>query len=115
MPYISTQKVKEIRSELKRTFPQFKFSVRRDNHSSVNVAVLSGPIDFGTTDESVNHYWLESHYGDRPKVLRFLTTLKGIMSAGQGSGYEDGDYGHIPDWYLDINIGRWDKPYTIKR
>tara|TARA_R100000664_G_C2628278_1_gene59078 strand:+ start:56 stop:478 length:423 start_codon:yes stop_codon:yes gene_type:complete len=49
MAYITTDEVKEIRKELKETFPNLKFSVRKDHHSTVNVSIVKGNIDF--TDE----------------------------------------------------------------
>jgi hypothetical protein len=114
MPYISTESVKEIRNELKSTFPNFKFSVRRDNHSSVIVTVLSGPIDFGGTDISVNQYWLADNWGHNPEALDFLTKLKSIIGREQRELVYDGDYGSVPNYWYSISIGRWDKPYTIK-
>lgn len=115
MPYISTESVKEIRNELKSTFPKFKFSVRRDNYSSVIVTVLSGSIDFGGTDIGVNHYWIEDHWGHNPKALEFLTKLNSILGREQRELVYDGDYGSVPNYYYSISIGRWDKPYVIKR
>lgn len=115
MPYISTESVKEIRNELKSTFPKFKFSVRRDHYSSVIVTVLSGPIDFGGTDIGVNHFWIDTHWGHNPKALEFLTKLKSILGREQRELVYDGDYGSVPNYYYSISIGRWDKPYVIKR
>ena len=114
MPYISTEDVKEIRNNLKREFPNFRFSVRRDHYSSVKVNVMSGPMDFGTTRESVNHYWLADHYGDRPQVLNFLQQVNQIVGLNQRELVYDGDYGSVPTYYYDIQIGRWDRPYVIK-
>jgi hypothetical protein len=115
MPYITTQDVKEIRNNLKKAFPQFKFAVRREHYSSVNVNVMAGPIDFGTGYEGVNHYWLDTNYGDNPQVLAFLKKVKDIVG---GNVYEvtyDGDYGSIPNYYYSITIGKWDRPYVIKK
>lgn len=114
MPYISTEEVKEIRNNLKATFPDFRFSVRRENYSSVNVNVMSGPIDFGTDYESVNHYWLGSHYGDRVEVLDFLNAVNDVIGGNQREVTYDGDYGSIPNYYYHISIGKWDRPYTYK-
>ena len=43
MAYISTDDVKHIRNTLKKELPQFKFSVVRDHHSSVSIALMKGP------------------------------------------------------------------------
>ena len=42
MAYITAQEVKQIRQALKKELPQYKFSVRKRDHLSVNVAFLSG-------------------------------------------------------------------------
>ena len=46
MAYIEKERVAEIRVELKKLFPQFKFSVTRQNYSSVNIKIMKGDIDF---------------------------------------------------------------------
>ncbi len=115
MPYISTESVKEIRNELKSTFPKFKFSIRRDNYSSVNVTILAGPIDFGVTHNGVNHFWLANNWGHNPIALEFLTKLKSIVGRTQRELVYDGDYGSVPNYWYDISIGKWDKPYVVKK
>jgi hypothetical protein len=114
MPYITTQAVKEIRNQLKSTFPKFKFAVRRDHYSSVKVNVMAGPIDFGTGYEAVNQYWIANNYGDRPEVMNFLQQIKEIVSRNRRELTYDADYGSIPNYYYDIAIGKWDRPYTQK-
>ena len=43
MAYISTDDVKKIRNALKTEMPEYKFSVVRDHHSSVTIAIMKGP------------------------------------------------------------------------
>lgn len=113
MPYISTSEVKTIREELKRTFPQFKFSIVRKDYSSINVSIMEGPLDFGDT-ESVNHFWIEQHYGDNPTVRDFLLKMDSILGLNQRELVYDGDYGSVPNYYYSIRVGKWDKPYKLK-
>ena len=112
MPYITTDKVKEIRNELKSQFPKFKFSVVRGDYSSVNVAVLNGPVDFGTEFERVNQYWIKDHWADRPEALEFLLKVNEIISRDVKEVSYDYDYGSLPNYYYSIQIGKWNKPYT---
>lgn len=114
MPYITTDKVKEIRNELKSQFPKFKFSVVRDNYSSVNVAVLNGPIDFGTEHQSVNQYWIKDHWKDNPTAMEFLLKVNDIIGGDVREITYDFDYGSIPSYYYSINVGKWNKPYIQK-
>jgi hypothetical protein len=46
MAYITTEQVKEIRTQLKQAFPRLKFSVKKINYSKVSVTIKSGDIDF---------------------------------------------------------------------
>jgi hypothetical protein len=115
MPYITTEKVKEYRNKLKREFPQFKFSVRREHYSSVRVNILSGPIDFGGTNRQVNHYYIEEHWKDNPTACEFLQKVKSIVGGDEREVSYDGDYGSIPNYWYSISIGSWDREYVIKK
>ena len=82
MPYIPTETVKEKRQELRKMFPDYKLSVVCDNYSSIDVSIMSGPIDiqFRESDcmdryEQVNHFHIERSkpintewIGERKKV-----------------------------------------------
>lgn len=112
MPYIATEQVRMMRMELKRRFPQFKLSVRKDN-STVMVEVKAGPIDFGVKDASVNHYYISEQWDG---VARdFLLQVKDIISTGKYTESYDSDYGSIASWYIRIGIGSWDVPYQLKK
>jgi hypothetical protein len=116
MPYISPEKVREIRVAIRKTFPEFKFSVTCQHYMSVHIEVLSGPIDFGETYQQINHFWIAENWKENPKAKKFLLALDKIAtSAFDGGGFMDSDYGYVPDYYHNINIGRWDKPYVIKK
>jgi len=61
---------------------------------------------------TVNHYWIEDNYLCE-KVVAFLRELKDAML---GPDYFDEsdimtDYFHCSH-YIDINVGKWDKPYV---
>ena len=114
MPYISTDQVKEIRNNLKRTFPDFKFAVRREHYSNVNVNIMSGPINFGKGYEPVNHYWIDTNYGDNVQVKDFLNAVNDVVGGNVREVTYDYDYGSIPNYYYSICIGKWDKPYVQK-
>jgi len=118
MPYISTERVSEIRKEIKKEFPEFKFSIRNRHHSTICVSILAGPIEMITTDnlrrnERVNHYYIDKDYEDTPEVRDILQKIYKIMNKGNYTVCEDGDYGSIPSFYCDIEIGDWNKPYKV--
>ncbi len=115
MGYIEKEKVKEIREKIKKTFPNFKFSVVRRHSSTIKIDILKGPIDFGTSHSQVNTYYIDRHWDDKPDAKAFLETIKEIVQGVKTPRYYDtADYGTQPDYYLYIHIGRWNKPYEVK-
>lgn len=116
MPYISPEEVKEKRSKIKKAFPGFKFSIVNRHHSSIDVSILEAPINMITSDrdhESVNVYYIAEHYQDHPEIKNVLLKIHEIINNNNRIISEDGDYGSIPRFYTDINIGRWDKPFKF--
>jgi len=118
MPYISKEETKLKRNLIKKAFPDFKFSIVNNHSSVLSVTILSGPVEmityeFDSRYESVNHFYINDHYKDHPEVSDILIKIYTIMRAGNYIESEDGDYGSIPSFYTHLNIGRWDKPYTV--
>ena len=139
MPYISSTETKEIKKALKAHFPRYRFSVTKEHHTGVAVSILSGPIDFfeevnleatrfgasiwdaeGLKRDrergyhQVNHFYIEDHWLGEARdtlalIYRTITDTKPRKII-----CEDGDYGSIPNYYISINIGKWNKPYERK-
>lgn len=110
MPYISTEQVAKMRAELKKELPAFKMSVKREHYSMVDVSLLSGPVDFGASHQQVNEFHIASHYQGEPQ--RILLKIAEILQKDCSITHEDADYGSVPNYYISISIGRWDKPYV---
>lgn len=119
MAYVTTQQVKQTREALKVAFPDFKFMVRKSHAggSSINVSIMSGPLDFGDIRDgaSVNQYWFESHY--EAHLVPFLEAVLKVIKFGTERRWYDRsdamtDYFDTA-FYLDIEIGRWSKPYVM--
>ena len=117
MPYLSTEDVKAKRKELRAAFPGFKLSVTKNNgHSGIVVTFLEGPIPMLSGSrgyEQVNHLWIDSHYEDK-LVAEVLKKAAEIASRGKRIVNHDSDYGSIPNFYTELAIGRWDKPYVVR-
>jgi hypothetical protein len=113
----TTDRVAEIREELKKEFPDFKFSIRKDGYNGVRISILSAPIDLmeGETEKyvSVNTYYINEHYKDRPQAREALSKIYEIASRGV-TYRETGDYGTQPSFYVWINIGSYEKPFEYK-
>lgn len=113
MPHIEVSKVAEIRTELKRQFPEFKFSVTREHYTVLNVAILSGSLNFSKPYEQVNQYYIEKNYEDQPEVKKVLLKVNEICSREERIEFNDADYGSVPNFYIHISIGRYDKPFQF--
>lgn len=139
MAYITTEQVAEIRNSLKAAFPAkdgWKFSVRREDGSSVNVTVLSGPVQFeawalpessnwhGPADQhpdrwaaicthsQVNPYHYEKHYTAQSADV--LGRMLAIIAKDHWDKSDiQTDYFNCA-FYYHLNIGAWNKPYQYK-
>ena len=122
MAYISADEVREIRNELKKTFPTLKFSVRKDGYTSVTVSLMKGDVDFspilnGPDNLGINHYHL-NNYGKFATLFGKINDLIKSAPAKAKDGrvwYNNSDamYDHFDTaFYYNISVGKWDKPYV---
>lgn len=115
MPFIATEEVKEIRTALKKALPGYKLSVRQEHHTSLHVSILAGPADMGESCQ-IAPFHLNHYQGEARKVLdTVFATINAVKPKHTVS--EDGDYGSIPNYYQNVEIGKWNKPYerTLER
>lgn len=121
MAYISTEEVAAIRANFKNEFPKsegWKFSIRNDNHSGVDVALIAGTIKWPEHDSftfQINHYHYKTddRMNDEQKavVCRMMNCITEIKeSVDYNAGDMGADYPNY-NFYIDLQVGRWDKPY----
>ena len=121
MAYISAAEVKEIRKELKETFPEYKFSVRKGVGSySVEVNIMSGPSDFSSIFGNRGHFEINQYYLDNygefqgffDKILQIIKTAPAKASGDVWYDRSDSmvDYFDIA-FYIHVSVGQWNKPY----
>lgn len=115
MPFVSANESKEIRKRLKTAFPKpWKFSVTIDHHTSLNVVIKEGTINFKDY-ESINQYWYKNHLaGETDKIAmldKLFQTIEGVKERKEES--YDSDYGSIPSYYLHVSAGTYSKPYVL--
>ena len=127
-----------IKSILKRYGVKGSLAVR--NHSTLVLNVKSGKIDFignyiKTDAEKrygvpmsaeqvayiqnkkcldVNTHWFQEHYSGTAR--KFLDEMISAMRGPEFFDHTDAqtDYFHCSH-YIDINIGQWNKPYTLEK
>lgn len=115
MAYINQQDKARLAPGIKAVLKKhnIKGSIAIRNHMVLVVTLSSGAIDFGTTQHDVNTYHIECHYEDNKPALEFLKELKAAMMVGNHDNSDVmTDYFDV-GWYIDINIGKWDKPYEV--
>lgn len=118
MPYIDSDTVKSKRAAILAAFPRkagWKVSVTKEHHSGIRVVFLDGPVPL--TDrpdgyEQVNHYHI-GRCAVSPEAATILGKAKDLAAAGNYTVVEDSDYGSIPKFYVEIHVGRWDRPYRV--
>jgi hypothetical protein len=142
MAYVSQETKAKIVASVKPIMKKYglkgTFSVH--NHSTICLNLKSGKIDFIenyiTTDSNVLHgrkmsqdqidyirknksvdvnpYWFHEHFSGKAKAS--LTEIFSAMKkAGDWFDKSDAqvDYFHTA-YYIDVNIGKWNKPYQVE-
>ena len=134
MAYMSQEnkasKAPKIAAICKRFGVKATLAVR--HHSTLVLNISSGPIDFignyneveakrnmckpdhmrdrATTYMSVNDHWYHEHFTG--PALKFLEAVIDVMNEGNWDKSDiQTDYFNV-GWYLDVNVGRWNKPYV---
>lgn len=135
MAYVSQELKAKIAPKVKALLKQYglKGSLSVRHHSTLVLTVSSGKIDFidnfNTTCETipraahlpfqpatksiqVNTYWCHEHFSGAAK--EFLVQAVDCLKGPDFFDHSDAqtDYFHCSH-YVDINIGRWDRPYTV--
>lgn len=139
MAYMSQERKKEIAKNVKAVAKKFGFGGRDvtvgvRHHSSLVVNIFRGPLDLlGDAQEfnnerasmrgetaypiggylQVNPYHCEDWAIDK-KIKQFYTEL---MAAIKSTGYYNNSDAQTDyfdhDFYIDINVGRWDRNYEV--
>ena len=128
MAYVSQELKAKLAPKIKAICKKYgvKASLAVRNHSTLVLNVKSGKIDFindfGDTPETradaekfgiqVNPYWYKEHFGG--ESYHFLSEVIPEMNDGNWDKSDiQTDYFNV-GWYIDVNIGKWNKPYTLE-
>ena len=115
MAYFNQEMKKERANDVKAVLKKYnvKGTLSVSNHSTFVVTLKEGAVDFGTTREQVNTYWIERNYEDNPTAREFLLELKEAMMTGNYDRSDvQTDYFDV-GFYVSINIGAYGKPYKV--
>ena len=141
MAYMSQERKQSLAPAIKAVLKKYnvKATLAVRNHSTLVLNIKSGSIDFienyiKTDDEGynrrqlsqsqidyirnnkcldVNPYWYQEHFSG--KAQSFLKEVFGVMNKGNHDNSDiQTDYFDV-GWYVDVNIGKWDKPYILEK
>ena len=122
MAYMSQQHKQELAPTIKTILKKYgiKGSLAVQNHSTLVLNIKSGKIDFAKLSTSdnfnyqVNTYWVHEHYTGKAK--KFFAEVIAAMKGPKFFDHSDAmtDYFHCSH-YIDINLGKWNKPYVLEK
>lgn len=139
MAYMNQEKKAVIKNKLQPILKKYKMkgSLSVRNHSTIVLHLSQGPIDFiGDMDEErhnrsgydrldkdalrqsytldVNPYWYHEHYTGKSR--KFLTEVFDAMKSADWYDNSDASMDYFDTaYYVDVNIGKWRKPYTLTK
>ena len=136
MAYVSQELKSKLSPAIKAICKKYgvKASIAVRNHMTLCLNIKSGTIDFignsnrvcgadfyqvargfkpNTTGyDQVNTYHFQNHYDGEAKA--FLTEVLAVMNDGNWDKSDiQTDYFNV-GWYVDVNIGKWNKPYIVE-
>lgn len=134
MAYMNQERKAKIAPEIKVILKKYgvKGSLAVRNHSTLVLNIKSGKIDFiknfedirskrpeylgdkmmRSTCLSVNPYWYHDHFSGNAKS--FLKEVFTVMNMGNHDNSDImTDYFDV-GWYVDVNVGLWNKPYILE-
>ena len=128
MAYVSQDLKKKLSPEIKSVLAKYgmKGSIAVRHHSTLVINIKSGNLDLigdFNKDNQKNHasgyldvnvYHLDFYGRNNKKINDFYNEL---LTAAKGDEWFDKsdimtDYFHTA-YYIDINVGKWDKPYIF--
>ena len=137
MAYISQEKKAKIAPKVKAICAKYgvKATLAIHHHSTLMLNIKSGTIDFiGNSNEvcgsdhyqvsrgfrantsgydRINPYHFKSHYSG--VALKFLTEVYDALMEGNHDNSDiQSDYFDV-GWWVEVNIGKWNKAYDLQK
>lgn len=123
MAYVSKEVIQHVRTGMKAIRKKYgiKATVAGENSSTLKVTILSGTMDFTRVNSDgefisldylqVNRYWIDEYWSSNPKAQECLSAINALCSEMHWDKSDImTDYFNCA-YYININIGRWNKPY----
>lgn len=136
MAYVSQELKQKLSPKIKEICKRYgiKATLGVHHHSTLMLNISKGKIDFienfnrvcsvmlchrnvpfqpATDYVNVNPYWYHEHFDGI--ALAFLSEVIPAMNEGNWDKSDiQTDYFNV-GWYIDVNIGRWNRPYALEK
>lgn len=136
MAYMNQERKAKIVTNLKGVIPKdWKYSVAVRHHSTIVMTIAAAPFDLmgimkakadeearlegresylkDATYHSINPYHWERHYGFDAELRDIFGKIFAAMNDGNHDRSDPmTDYFDV-GWYVEVNVGRWDKPFVF--
>lgn len=133
MAYVSQELKAKLAPKIKAICKKYnvKATLSVRNHMTLSLNIKEGAIDFignfnkmigerdptgqrhinrATKSIDVNPYWYQEHFDGDAKA--FLSEVIAAMNDGNHDRSDiQSDYFDV-GWYIDVNVGRWDREYV---
>ena len=126
MAHVDQTKKAKIAAALKGAVPKgWKYSLAVRHHNTIVLTISEAPIDLirafkksdyfdptSNTHTNVNPYHYERHFADK-KVAKIFDKIFGAINVDNFNNSDiQTDYFHVGH-YVDVQIGRWNKPFKV--
>lgn len=121
MAFMSQERKAGIAAELKRVIPKgWKYSVAVRDRSTICLTIAAAPVDllaglpvaFEARHRHMNPYHWRPQNTWQPEIRDVFASIFAAMNRGNHDRSDPmTDYFDV-GWYVDVNIGRWDRPFT---
>lgn len=132
MAYMNQERKAAIAPAVKNILKKYglKGSLRVRNHMTLCLTIRSGSIDFVSNyldtvgRNEYNQKWIEEKNNIDVNVYHYRNLFDGRARDALGeliAALNDGNWDHSDiqtdyfdrGWYVDVEVGRWNQPYTV--
>lgn len=124
MAYMDQERKAKLAANLKQVVPAgWKYSLAVRNHSTIVMNISAAPVNLiaafkpseyfnpkTATHADVNPYHYEKHFADETVSEVFSKIFTALNDGNHDRSDIQTDYFDV-GWYVDVNIGRWNKPF----
>lgn len=117
MAYMDQERKAKLAANLKQVMPKgWKYSLGVRNHMVIVLNIWSAPIDLlgAFTSKTVTHIDVNPYHpgiNDAHIAKQFENIFRALNDGNHDNSDVMSDYFDV-GWYVDVNVGRWDRPFV---